>query len=100
MPELKSVTSTLTSTQPARKKKGPKGPNPLSVKKKKPKERLQPNHKGEALVSGDKLAAGSKRKLDQVEFSVREEIHSGCITIKEGRKRRKKDDLDATTGVQ
>ena len=61
LPELKSV-SPSTSTQPPRKKKGPKGPNPLSVKKKKPKAHPQPTHRS----SGDKFSAGSKRKLEQV----------------------------------
>jgi len=61
LPELKSV-SPSTSSQPPRKKKGPKGPNPLSVKKKKLKEHPQPSHR----ASGDKLSAGSKRKLEQV----------------------------------
>jgi len=64
LPELKSVVSTSTSIQPTRKKKkGPKGPNPLSVKKKKPKERPQPS---EASASRQKISAGSKRKLEQV----------------------------------
>jgi U3 small nucleolar RNA-associated protein 23 len=44
-------------------KKGPKGPNPLSMKKKKPKERPPP---GVASTSGENISAGSKRKLEQV----------------------------------
>lgn len=95
MPELKSVASTSTSTQPPRKKKGPKGPNPLSVKKKKPKERPQPSHRGEASsASGQQFPAGSKRKLEQVE-SVSEVRMHGDDTIENKRKRRKKSDSES-----
>jgi U3 small nucleolar RNA-associated protein 23 len=96
MPELKSVASTSTSTQPPRKKKGPKGPNPLSVKKKKPKERPQPSYRGEASsASRQQFSAGSKRKLEQVESSVSEVRMHGDDTIENKRKRRKKSDSDS-----
>jgi len=94
LPELKS-TCTSTSTQPPRKKKGPKGPNPLSVKNKKPKEHPQPNHRAKtkelASTSGGSLA-GSKRKLEQVnnhdvEPSVEVRIYDGDDPTEKKRKR-------------
>jgi len=98
LPELKSA-STSTSTQPPRKKKGPKGPNPLSVKKKKPKEHPQPSRRGEAKeftsAPGEKVLAGSKRKLEQVvDHDVQQvRINGGPPDMR--RKRRKTNDSDA-----
>lgn len=82
--------------------KGPRGPNPLSVKKKKPKERSQP---GEASTSGEKISAGSKRKLEQVvDHGAEVQIHS---PVEKKRKRRKKSGsedshfvIDAINSVQ
>ena len=94
MPELKSVASTSAFIQPTRKKKGPKGPNPLSVKKKKPKERPQ---SGEASTSGEKISAGSKRKLEQVvDHDVEVRIYDDNDSpIEKKPKRRKKSDSDS-----
>jgi len=90
LPEVKSVASTSTSIQPTRKKKGPKGPNPLSVKKKKPKERPQPV---KASASGEKVSAGLKRKLDEVvDHDVEVRIRN---PIEKKEKRRKKSDSDS-----
>ena len=92
MPELKSVASTSTSVQPTRKKKGPKGPNPLSVKKKKPKEHPQP---GKVSTSREKISAGSKRKLEQVDdHDVEVRIDDNAV-IEKKQKRRKKSDSDS-----
>ena len=89
MPELKSVAGSSTSIQPTRKKKkGPKGPNPLSVKKKKPKDRPQP---GKAPAS-EKISAGSKRKFEQVVVNA-VRIHDDDTIEKH--KRRKKSDSDS-----
>ena len=90
------MASTSTSIQPTRKKKGPKGPNPLSVKKKKPKERPQP---GETSASGGKISAGSKRKLEQVDHDVEVRIHDDS-PIEQRRKRRKETDSDSINNVQ
>jgi U3 small nucleolar RNA-associated protein 23 len=93
LPELKLVASTSTSIQPTRKKKGPKGPNPLSVKKKKPKERSQP---GKALASGGKISAGLKRKSDQaVDHDAEVRMHGDGSPIERKQKRRKKSDSDS-----
>jgi U3 small nucleolar RNA-associated protein 23 len=87
---LKLVASTSTSIQPTRKKKGPKGPNPLSVKKKKPKERPQP---GKASASGGEISVGSKRKSDQVvDHDVEVRMHEDGSPIERKLKRRKKSD--------
>ena len=93
LPELKSAT-TSTSTPPARKRKGPKGPNPLSVKKKKPKEHPQSAHRsGAKELSSARVSVGSKRKLEQdVKVSVDNERSQD--DDHERRKRRKESQLD------
>ncbi|KAJ7786007.1 Fcf1-domain-containing protein [Mycena metata] len=62
-----------TSTEPPRKKKGPKGPNPLSVKKKKvdstPKPPAKDKGKGKEkpTVGVRDAAVGEKRKRDEID---------------------------------
>ena len=89
---MKSVAGSSTSIQPTRKKKkGPKGPNPLSVKKKKPKDLPQP---GKAPAS-EKISAGSKRKFEQVvvhDVRIHDDDNDSPI---EKHKRRKKSDSDS-----
>ncbi|RDB28919.1 rRNA-processing protein utp23 [Hypsizygus marmoreus] len=73
-PDLKLV-GPSTMTEPVhKKKKGPKGPNPLSIKKKKTAEVFsKDNGKGKAKATGlskqtpEPAKAGQKRKHDQVE---------------------------------
>lgn len=52
-----------------KKKKGPKGPNPLSVKKKTPKHRIQQEKKTTATPAAqdEKVDAGKKRKREEAE---------------------------------
>lgn len=70
-----------------RKKKGPKGPNPLSVKKKAPKDRIQEAKKTTVAAATEvKVEAGNKRK--------RQETNGGDLSteteLRPKRKRRHK----------
>ena len=76
------------SNEPPRKKrKGPKGPNPLSVKKKKPKVSTQP-------IAGKKDAdtsrAGEKRQRDDEEHQTAPEDRPNPEGSGHKRKRRRK----------
>ncbi|KAG6901854.1 hypothetical protein C0995_007240 [Termitomyces sp. Mi166 len=100
--ELAFVGPSASTETPQKKKRGPKGPNPLSVKKKKSAaESQQPSMKGNAntanmhsstLVSN----AGKKRKRDECD-----EPHSssavGDTTLRSTKRRRRRKKTDADT---
>ena len=52
-----------------KKRKGPKGPNPLSVKKKAPKHRVQEGKKTTAVAAAqvEKVDGGKKRKRHEAD---------------------------------
>ncbi|KAF8078441.1 Fcf1-domain-containing protein [Lyophyllum atratum] len=84
-----------TSTEPIRKKKGPKGPNPLSVKKKKPVETpaIKPKATGKANANSNTAILpdtkiGEKRKRENEDNAQGPEDEPSQTTKK--RRRRKK----------
>ncbi|PCH33571.1 Fcf1-domain-containing protein [Wolfiporia cocos MD-104 SS10] len=63
-PELAKLPSTAAAEPPKKKKKGPKGPNPLSVKKKKAKVD-QPTSKEKKSSKDEHVRVGEKRRRDE-----------------------------------
>ena len=61
-PEMANLPSSGVPAEPPKKRKGPKGPNPLSVKKKKSKDEVDTHNKKQESERSD---AGSKRKLTE-----------------------------------
>ncbi|PPQ71750.1 hypothetical protein CVT26_007590 [Gymnopilus dilepis] len=80
--------------QPPKKRKGPKGPNPLSVKKKKkPTEAPKPRQEGKQPYNSATVDVGSKRKAedsgDESDDEQDEKTTSGDAKRKRKRRRRK-----------
>ncbi|KAJ6604350.1 Fcf1-domain-containing protein [Mycena vulgaris] len=85
------------STEPPRKKKGPKGPNPLSMKKKKVESASKPpaKDKGKAKekehpVSGVRAVVGEKRKRDDADEKESEKLEQQPADSPQDEPRRKK----------
>jgi len=78
--------------QPKRRRKGPKGPNPLSVKKMKTQPAAAPQVKGN--TRSDTVLAGMKRRVEDdsndQESSDSAGVHNAGPPAKKKRKRRKK----------
>jgi U3 small nucleolar RNA-associated protein 23 len=72
-----ALVGSSTPSEPAKKRNGPKGPNPLSVKKKKPSAVADPPQ-----PSIDSRPAGGKRKADHDDLEF--------VATKRKRKRRKR----------
>ncbi|PPQ76409.1 hypothetical protein CVT24_012626 [Panaeolus cyanescens] len=93
-PDIALAGPSQTVQSPPKKKKGPKGPNPLSMKKKKAPEPAQQ----QPPKTDNKPQAGSKRKADQLEDDDVERHGSSHVETsqasgsapKRKRKRRKK----------
>lgn len=83
-PELAKLPSAQTAPQPPRKRKGPKGPNPLSVKKKKaaPTPALPKN------LDAGKVEVGKKRKAHDDDGDDRTVKSPGETGHKRKRRRR------------
>ncbi|KAG5654740.1 hypothetical protein H0H81_003748 [Sphagnurus paluster] len=81
-----------TSTVPPRKKKGPKGPNPLSVKKKKKLEEI-PVRKPKADSMQSATKAGDKRKRDDEHEPDSASVAADSLLRSKKRRRRKKTGL-------
>jgi len=66
--ELVLVDYPISNDQQLKKRKGPKGPNPLSIKKKKPT--LHANSKKVNNESDEHVSAGSKRKAENSDEEI------------------------------
>jgi U3 small nucleolar RNA-associated protein 23 len=65
-PDLALVgTSAAVQEEKFKKRKGPKGPNPLSVKKKKTTDMSKPSTQKKPPATDEKVKAGTKRKAEQ-----------------------------------
>lgn len=96
-PELASLPSTSTIVEPPRKKKkGPKGPNPLSVKKKKSK----PDQSASAprKSGSQEMEAGAKRKRDDVNEVGEHPSVEGSNGHKRKRRRKTHEDSGPVAG--
>jgi U3 small nucleolar RNA-associated protein 23 len=95
LPDRALIAASTPAPLVKKKRKGPKGPNPLSVMKKKPKPRLIPEPivaetktKGDAREQDAKeMKAGQKRSREDGEGEPHDESHSR----KRRRRRRRKD---------
>ncbi|KAI0669979.1 Fcf1-domain-containing protein [Trametes maxima] len=97
-PESATLPTSGVEDPPRKKKKGPKGPNPLSVKKKKPKtDAAKPSKKEES--DDTKPQVGEKRKrADDVEAPASTEVRSE--TTGHRRRRRRKHASNASTEAE
>ncbi|RPD63019.1 PIN domain-like protein [Lentinus tigrinus ALCF2SS1-6] len=84
-PEAAKIPSAATPTEPIRKKKGPKAPNPLSVKKKKPKPEASATARKTPAESESAIGEKRKREDDDGQSSAAHIESSG-----HKRKRRRK----------
>jgi len=80
----------ISKDQQLKKRKGPKGPNPLSVKKKKPTLRV--NSKKPNNESDEHVSAGSKRKAENSdeESCIEDEKQVNQVTNPKPKKKRRK----------
>ena len=78
--------------QPAKKRKGPKGPNPLSIKKKKPLSVAMPKQSSIKIQAPifESESSGRKRKVDNGDDQEADSDNNSISASKRKRKRRKK----------
>jgi len=98
-----ALVGTSSSSEPPKKKKGPRGPNPLSVKKKKTTEAPSHNEKGKISVSRENqsVAAGQKRKVEgdeghdgAMDIVTAEQVTANSTRRKRKRRKRNRDNVD------
>ncbi|KAG6911828.1 hypothetical protein DXG01_000075 [Tephrocybe rancida] len=95
--------STSVEPPPRKKKKGPKGPNPLSVKKKKPADGTTSAMKGKAKGANEyatkmpKPSAGEKRKRDEDRESNEVDLDPGVDEFTPVKKRRRRKNVVSET---
>ncbi|RPD82633.1 PIN domain-like protein [Lentinus tigrinus ALCF2SS1-7] len=94
-PEAAKIPSAATPTEPIRKKKkGPKGPNPLSVKKRKPKPEASATARNTTAESESAIGEKRKREDDDGQSSAAHTERSG-----HKRKRRRKHGVSDSAGT-
>lgn len=75
--QLKGIKERPTTTSTRRKRKGPKEPNPLSVKKKKPKRLDNGGHATGESATGESGRKRKRRKRVKIAQHVKDELWKG-----------------------
>ncbi|KZT06891.1 uncharacterized protein LAESUDRAFT_652645 [Laetiporus sulphureus 93-53] len=90
-PEIAGLPSTTATEPPKKKKKGPKGPNPLSVKKKKPKsEQLSSHNERRTPFASEQSRMSGKRKRDEPNINTDKDHKTKDESIRARKRRRRR----------